>query len=103
MALILTLVIFIDSLVLIIARITHSRGSLSSGPWLAILRRQGLDAGGTQYLKLGLVLTPSILRMAALTLYGRNPPWHQPPRPTAETNNPGIICNMAPVMIYFVV
>jgi arsenical pump membrane protein len=44
-------------------------GSLSSMLWLVLLRRRGLDIHPLQYLKLGLMVTPLILIVGALSLY----------------------------------
>jgi arsenical pump membrane protein len=44
-------------------------GSLSSMLWLVLLRQRGLDIHPLQYLKLGLIVTPPMLAVAALSLY----------------------------------
>lgn len=44
-------------------------GSLSSMLWLVLLRQKGLDIHPLQYLKLGLIVTPPILIVAALSLH----------------------------------
>lgn len=44
-------------------------GSLSSMLWLIILRQRGLDIHPMQYLKLGLMVAPPMLLVAALGLY----------------------------------
>jgi arsenical pump membrane protein len=44
-------------------------GSLSSMLWLFLLRRRGLDIHPLQYLKLGLMITPLMLIVGALSLY----------------------------------
>jgi len=44
-------------------------GSLSSMLWLFLLRRRGLDIHPLQYLKLGLMVTPLMLIVGALSLY----------------------------------
>jgi arsenical pump membrane protein len=44
-------------------------GSLSSMLWLVLLRRRGLEIHPLQYLKLGLIITPLILIVGALSIY----------------------------------
>lgn len=44
-------------------------GSLSSMLWLVLLRQRGLDIHPLQYLKLGLIVAPPMLIVAALSLY----------------------------------
>jgi len=44
-------------------------GSLSSMLWLVLLRQRGLDIHPLQYIRLGLIVTPVMLLVAALSLY----------------------------------
>jgi arsenical pump membrane protein len=44
-------------------------GSLSSMLWLVLLRQRGLNIHPLQYLKLGLIVTPPMLIISALSLY----------------------------------
>jgi len=44
-------------------------GSLSSMLWLTLLRQRGLDIHPLQYTKLGLIVTPPMLAIGALSLY----------------------------------
>jgi len=44
-------------------------GSLSSMLWLVLLRQRGLNIHPLQYLKLGLIVTPPMLIIGALSLY----------------------------------
>lgn len=44
-------------------------GSLSSMLWLVLLRQRGLEIHPLQYLKLGLIVTPPMLVVAALSLF----------------------------------
>jgi len=44
-------------------------GSLATVLWLLILRRRNLDVSGLDYLKIGLMVTPLLLLLGALTIW----------------------------------
>jgi arsenical pump membrane protein len=50
-------------------------GSLSSMLWLVLLRQRGLNIHPVQYLKLGLIVTPILLIIGVLGLYGCSLIW----------------------------
>jgi len=50
-------------------------GSLSSMLWLMLLRKRGLNIHPTQYLKLGLIVTPILLITGILALWGCAAAW----------------------------
>jgi Na+/H+ antiporter NhaD/arsenite permease-like protein len=74
---ILTLCVFISTLILIMVRPKplNEATAASSMLWLVLLRQRGLDIHPLQYLKLGLMVTPPMLIASALALYASSVFW----------------------------